>query len=172
MFGYLRHLYSWITRHKQDLSSVTLDDIFRHELSSINCRRQSLGRPTIDPSARRSVNNNLIGMSVSGGGVRAATVCLGIMQIFIKRGFFRQTYYLSSVSGGGYFAGAISNIYARGASIAAQPSTETNLIHSFFDDSRPTPVSLRAKKFSIFATTRVTCPLQVGDGLLPFRPSL
>ncbi|HSI46467.1 MAG TPA: patatin-like phospholipase family protein, partial [Methylophilus sp.] len=46
--------------------------------------------------------NNLIGLAFSGGGIRSATLNLGILQGFAKKGLLDKFDYLSTVSGGGY----------------------------------------------------------------------
>lgn len=45
---------------------------------------------------------NAFGLAISGGGIRSATFCLGVVQQLHRRGLFRQVDYLSTVSGGGY----------------------------------------------------------------------
>ena len=45
--------------------------------------------------------DNLAGLCISGGGVRSATLGLGLFQAFIKKGILKHFDYLSTVSGGG-----------------------------------------------------------------------
>ncbi|WP_419709194.1 hypothetical protein [Pseudomonas sp. NFX224] len=47
-------------------------------------------------------NTKTIGLALSGGGIRSATFCLGILQALAKRGKLASFDYLSTVSGGGY----------------------------------------------------------------------
>ncbi len=42
------------------------------------------------------------GVALSGGGIRSATVCLGVLEVLARRGVLDRTDYLSTVSGGGY----------------------------------------------------------------------
>ncbi len=51
---------------------------------------------------------NLFGLALSGGGIRSASVSLGVTQALHRSGLFAELDYLSSVSGGGYTATAIS----------------------------------------------------------------
>ncbi len=51
---------------------------------------------------------NLAGLSLSGGGIRSATLSLGIMQAFAERGLLQRMDYISTVSGGGYIGSAVS----------------------------------------------------------------
>lgn len=48
---------------------------------------------------------DLVGLALSGGGIRSGALGLGLLQILYERGVLRQVDYLSTVSGGGY-AGA------------------------------------------------------------------
>jgi hypothetical protein len=48
------------------------------------------------------VDANLLGLALSGGGIRSATFCLGALQVLGERGVLRHVDYLSTVSGGGY----------------------------------------------------------------------
>ena len=45
---------------------------------------------------------NVIGLALSGGGIRSATFSLGVVQVLAARGFFKEVDFLSTVSGGGY----------------------------------------------------------------------
>ena len=49
-----------------------------------------------------------IGLALSGGGIRSATVSLGIMQKLAKAGLLQHVDYLSTVSGGGYIGSALT----------------------------------------------------------------
>lgn len=43
-----------------------------------------------------------IGLALSGGGIRSATFCLGVVQVLAQRELFKDIDFLSTVSGGGY----------------------------------------------------------------------
>lgn len=53
--------------------------------------------------------NNLVGLACSGGGIRSATLCLGVVQALAKRGVLPRIDYLSTVSGGGYLGAFLSS---------------------------------------------------------------
>jgi hypothetical protein len=55
----------------------------------------------------------LIGLSLSGGGIRSATFSLGVMQALAHRKLLRRFDYLSTVSGGGYIGCWLSSILER-----------------------------------------------------------
>jgi len=54
--------------------------------------------------------NNLIGLAFSGGGIRSATLNLGILQGFAQKGLLAKFDYLSTVSGGGYIGAWFSSL--------------------------------------------------------------
>lgn len=51
---------------------------------------------------------NLVGLALSGGGIRSAATCLGAMQALDGKDVMRRVDYLSSVSGGGYAAACLN----------------------------------------------------------------
>ncbi len=51
-----------------------------------------------------------MGLALSGGGIRSASFCLGVVQVMAERGLLERVDYLSTVSGGGYLGAAISNL--------------------------------------------------------------
>ncbi len=66
--------------------------------------RNGLEPPTAD---------NLVGLAISGGGVRSATLGLGLFQAFIRAGLLKYIDYLSTVSGGGYIGACLSSLLSR-----------------------------------------------------------
>ena len=65
----------------------------------------SIGEPT--------VRHGLVGIGFSGGGIRSATLNLGIAQALHRRGVFDHVDYMSTVSGGGYLGSSISSLMRR-----------------------------------------------------------
>jgi hypothetical protein len=53
------------------------------------------------------------GVAFSGGGIRSASVNLGLIQSLARSGFLRQAHYISGVSGGGYILGWLTGWTAR-----------------------------------------------------------
>ena len=51
-------------------------------------------------------------LCLSGGGVRSAAVCLGVIQVLARHAVLKDFHYLSSVSGGGYIAGWLTRLIA------------------------------------------------------------
>ena len=84
-----------------------------------------------DINARRSLHVvetkqgfDASGLSLSGGGIRSATFCLGVLQVLADRGLMKDIDYLSTVSGGGFVGGFISSLIGSGATFdqIASPS--------------------------------------------------
>lgn len=65
--------------------------------------------PLIDP-VQPSTDLGLLGLSLSGGGIRSATISLGVIQALAEGQCLRLFDYLSSVSGGGYVAACLSSL--------------------------------------------------------------
>ena len=51
---------------------------------------------------------SLVGLALSGGGIRSATFCLGALQALAKGRWLKQVDYLSTVSGGGYIGSSLT----------------------------------------------------------------
>jgi hypothetical protein len=54
-----------------------------------------------------------VGFGLSGGGIRSATFCLGVFQALGRLGLLKDIDYLSSVSGGSYFASFYGRLFTR-----------------------------------------------------------
>src|SRR6516165_5788265 len=89
---------------------VDFDEIYFKEYEEV---RQALSPPkervtqecqSKASNSRKPTTTDLMkGLALSGGGVRSASFCLGVLQALHAAGKFRGTIdYLSTVSGGGY----------------------------------------------------------------------
>lgn len=67
------------------------------------------GPPT--PTAEPVPLPVLTGLALSGGGIRSATLSLGLLQALARRGALPQIDYLSTVSGGGYAGSFAASLY-------------------------------------------------------------
>lgn len=56
----------------------------------------------------------LWGLALSGGGIRSATFCLGLVSGLARKGIFCRFDLLSTVSGGGYAGSAVGKLYGQG----------------------------------------------------------
>jgi hypothetical protein len=86
------------TNHPQ----LTFADIHHEELSEIKKRRE---KQCYEHADIEQPNSNLVGLALSGGGIRSATFCLGFLQELQRLRLLRIFDYLSTVSGGGYLGG-------------------------------------------------------------------
>ena len=67
--------------------------------------RRKLYRPDAKAGDRPE---DLVGLALSGGGIRSATFGLGVMQALAGHGVMKRVDYLSTVSGGGYIGSSLS----------------------------------------------------------------
>ncbi|MDJ0818478.1 MAG: patatin-like phospholipase family protein [Desulfobacterales bacterium] len=93
----------------------TFEEIFEDELQEMEKRwKQAYGT---DGQVRQlaavqspTPGHGLVGLAFSGGGIRSATINLGIAQALNERGIFDHVDYMSTVSGGGYLGSSISTL--------------------------------------------------------------
>jgi len=77
------------------IPGTIVDAINGDERADVGARRRALGIAT-------SPGVNATGVALSGGGIRSATFCLGVVQVLAERGLLNDIDFLSTVSGGGY----------------------------------------------------------------------
>lgn len=85
-------------------------EVFRDEWKEIYTRRkraypQPPQQPDVTGFDGKHAPENLVGLAFSGGGIRSATFCLGVLQALQELKLLRIFDYLSTVSGGGYLGG-------------------------------------------------------------------
>ncbi len=91
-----------------------LDEVFPAELRDINDRRATLGLAQIPERDKDNFHttpsggNGLVGLALSGGGIRSATFNLGVLQALAGSNILGRVDYLSTVSGGGYIGATTS----------------------------------------------------------------
>jgi predicted acylesterase/phospholipase RssA len=73
--------------------------------------------PEREPIMRPTAGSNVVGLALSGGGIRSASFCLGALQALDKADVIKNVDYLSTVSGGGYIGTSLSAAmtYSQGA---------------------------------------------------------
>ena len=64
--------------------------------------------PKIKEKLHPTTENQLVGLCLSGGGIRSATFNLGFLQALFHNGLLRRVDYLSTVSGGGYIGSCMT----------------------------------------------------------------
>jgi hypothetical protein len=72
------------------------------ETRDILARRNSTAKDMLEV-------NDVVGLSISGGGIRSATFALGIVEVLARRGILADVDVMSTVSGGGYLGSFISS---------------------------------------------------------------
>ena len=87
-----------------------IESVLCNEAHYLRSRRRLAG--LVSPFERQGPP---IGLCLSGGGIRSATISLGVLQTLMKSDFFRHVDYLSTVSGGGYTGTALSSLLSAAA---------------------------------------------------------
>lgn len=115
-------------------SPIPFETLFNEELSEIATNRKNrLEDPgnrgliftdeekkelTSEDPLLRAKRMNLLGLSLSGGGIRSATFNLGLVQALAEYGILHRIDYLSTVSGGGYIGSWLSSWINRSGSVS------------------------------------------------------
>ncbi|MEN8151711.1 MAG: patatin-like phospholipase family protein, partial [Planctomycetota bacterium] len=82
------------------------DKVRNAELEYLRRRREAAGLK----ESCEDIEGNLVGLCLSGGGIRSATFCLGVLQAMTSRGLLKFVDYVSTVSGGGYLGSCLSSL--------------------------------------------------------------
>ncbi len=84
-------------------------DVCAAERTEIDARRRALNLPP-PGGAPGSCDAGLVGVALSGGGIRSATFSLGVLQALAEHRLLRLADYLSTVSGGGFTGSCVSSV--------------------------------------------------------------
>ncbi len=112
---------------------VRWEKVLQDEHEAINLRRKILKRKPV--SAIGNLNTmvyggsgqfDTIGVALSGGGIRSAAFCLGALQALDRYKMISRIDYLSSVSGGGYTASAVSSAMSISGGVFPFESSEND----------------------------------------------
>jgi hypothetical protein len=91
----------------------TINRVIQDERKAI-VRRREVAFPEGPQADQRwteeNVAENLVGLALSGGGIRSAMFNLGLLQALHRSGLLRYADYLSTVSGGGYVGAHLSSL--------------------------------------------------------------
>ena len=93
-------------------------EVLKEERHEIQQRRTVAFNCQVEPP------RNLAGLALSGGGIRSATFCLGVLQGLNNLGLLKMFDYLSTVSGGGFAGGWWSAWQAREGAQTTFPPPE------------------------------------------------
>lgn len=107
------------------IAPMTWEEVWQEEIAVIKKRRQ-LEEPA---------QEHLVGLALSGGGIRSATFALGVLESLKAKGLLKQVDYLSSVSGGGYVAAWLGANCKRAAARRAaaevpSPDPAVDVVHA------------------------------------------
>ncbi|MFM8444700.1 MAG: hypothetical protein ACKN9W_15360, partial [Methylococcus sp.] len=116
------------------------DSLLAAEPTAIRERRAAAKMAAGGDEAAAAPLTNLAGLACSGGGIRSATLCLGVAQSLAKHGILPRLDYLSTVSGGGYFGAFLSSYLNDPA--PAQVGLEPGKL-PFAEAGQPEPAPLR-----------------------------
>lgn len=84
--------------------------VFPAELAEIGARRTTLELDVESLKGPPSTTQGLVGLALSGGGIRSAAFALGAVQALAHQKLLRVVDYLSTVGGGGYLGAAVSSV--------------------------------------------------------------
>jgi hypothetical protein len=79
-------------------------------LDVLGAEFEYLKRRRFGTEGQRQVKRDLVGLALSGGGIRSATTNLGVLQTLSKLGALQMVDYVCTVSGGGYIGSCLSSL--------------------------------------------------------------
>ena len=109
-------------------SAVNIDAVIIAESEAIERLCKSRGAaPKLNPvDSVPNAHPDRIGVACSGGGIRSASVNLGVIQALAKQDILKQVHYICGVSGGGYILGWLTAWIARMGFAHVQSELENN----------------------------------------------
>lgn len=109
------------SKHALDSTAYTSEfqDVVKSEIPYLKERRALYNQQK--PGDTDTHLEEVWGLAISGGGIRSATLALGMMQKFIVEGIFKRFDYMSTVSGGGYMGACLSSLMNNKSSVFVQP---------------------------------------------------
>ncbi len=97
-------------RERMGLSSDEVIQETQRIRQELNKPRVNMERSSPKRFATPSANAGLVGLALSGGGIRSATFNLGLLQGLADKKVLQYCDYLSTVSGGGYIGSCVSSL--------------------------------------------------------------
>lgn len=95
------------TSKSNTFATITLEELREKEWEQIVERRCKAGVPS--SGNREGPPQDLVGLSLSGGGVRSSMFGAGVLQGLHKIGLMKRVDYLATVSGGGFIGGFLTS---------------------------------------------------------------
>ena len=132
------------------LPSAYPSRLAEEEARQVHRRREAAGVP--QPEC-------LVGVALSGGGIRSATFCLGVFRALARQDRIGRVDFLSTVSGGGYFGSFLGGLFVPRDRPSPPPSVGD--VSAALLDLRSQPVDWLREN------GRYMSPNGAGDTLLP-----
>lgn len=115
-------------------------EVISEEANELEARWQELG-------SDRTYDGGLVGLAFSGGGIRSATLNLGLVQTLFEAGIFNHVDYMSTVSGGGYLGSSISSAMRSRETTRAQVTSSNVTARPRADGKQIVKTPPRTRKF-------------------------
>ena len=80
------------------------------------------------PVINGKLPQDTVGLALSGGGIRSATLCLGVVQSLAQQGRLKAIDYLATVSGGGYTGSFLGRLFTRQSKQVRNPAQRVEQI--------------------------------------------
>ena len=94
---------------------------------------------------------NVVGLALSGGGIRSATFSLGVVQALAEKDLLRHIDYLSTVSGGAYLGSFLGRLFTHGR--VAKAGDPVGRAQDILKDGRSAPIQwLRTQANYLFTS--------------------
>lgn len=100
----------------------------KNESDEVVLRRKNAGSGQPPPPDGR-LPFDTVGIALSGGGIRSATFCLGVLQALARHDLLPKIDFLSTVSGGGYIGGFLGRMFTRTWGTEGQPPSKAESGH-------------------------------------------
>jgi predicted acylesterase/phospholipase RssA len=103
-------------------------------------------KKALEGAQRPDQAHDLVGLALSGGGIRSATFSLGVCQAMARYGVMERVDYLSTVSGGGYFGSAISSLLSHNPPAKGEQPLSRGNFPFRFNPTAASPEEIRGFK--------------------------
>ncbi|KVN27613.1 hypothetical protein WT11_27630 [Burkholderia stagnalis] len=97
-------------------------DFLNQELAQIDRYREAIG------VTDKATTDTVIGLAISGGGIRSAIFSLGVMQAMACKGVLRRFDYLSTVSGGSYIGAFYGSLFVSDVARRGENPTDAQMV--------------------------------------------
>ena len=161
--------FSWRERKwkgAEHLGEPAPEDPFMTDLTGVLERELLYIRWNRHPSkTRRVVSRNLVGLALSGGGIRSATTNLGILQALSRMSILPMVDYVSTVSGGGYIGACLSSLLSWNRR-AAKPDADGSCSPFTFEPGEEPRYATDWASFPFRAEISSQMPTTAGAGIV------